>query len=139
MFGYYDPTSISVNERTLSIDFVSVDDTVHKVHCNKQEHLDKLRSGLQSQRRFNIAHLDQDPVNIGGSLVLNGKGEGVIYDTKSGNPTPVRLSFDTSALPSRGIGAAIGVMNDGVLEVFRLVMSSIQVNNDLEPAGNLPH
>jgi len=132
MFGFYDPASLSVSDRTAVISFINATDAadVRTVRIDTAEDARRVRNALSAQKTLRISALEGTMREVHGSIRMNPDhpGEGVMVSVQDPKrQIPIKLAFDPAegSVPEKGIGIVYGREQDGALEVCRMVVRPI--------------
>jgi hypothetical protein len=150
MFGFYDPRSLAVKDRSASIDFINSMDAsdVTSVQINTIDELRAVSSALKTQKERGIASLKGEIIEFRGSIVLLDRNEALL--TPEGGTEdeiiPMEFGFDVTDcdLPEHGFAIGEGVKVDGAIVIYRLAVQPIGLRKTLkeapiQEATNQPH
>lgn len=129
MFGYYDPKTLNIGDRSAEILFVNAEDAgdVRKVSIRSAEEARRVHSALSSQKEMRISTLEGEMSEIGGIVRMNPghPDEGIM--TTAGSPSrtlPIKLAFGVAKgdIPEKAFAIVHGREMDGALLVCKMAM-----------------
>ncbi len=130
MFGYYDPETLDVQERTAEIDFIeAASGETRRVSISGSSHARQIAHSMGDQCVHKIAAMAGPMRAVRGSMVFlpGDPDSGLIApEGGSGKPVPLRLAFDVSHgdLPSSGYAIVQGAETDGAILVNRIAIKA---------------
>lgn len=129
MFGFYDPASLSVSDRTAVISFINATDAsdVHTVRIESAEDARRVRAALTAQKTLRISSLDGPVRTVQGSIRMNPDhpDEGIMISVEDAKRhIPIKLAFEAEegSIPLKSIGIVYGREQDGAFEVCRMIL-----------------
>lgn len=140
MFGFYDPASLSVSDRTAVISFINATDAadVRTVRIESAEDARRVQEALTAQKTLRISALEGVMREVHGSIRMNPDhpGEGVMVSVQDPKrQIPIKLAFEAAdgVVPEKGIGIVYGREQDGALEICRMVVRPVGPAPKLRP------
>jgi hypothetical protein len=132
MFGYYDPETLNIGDRSAEIDFINVEDAgdVRTVSIQSAEEALRVHRALSSQKEMRISTLEGEMSEVGGILKMNPThpDEGIMTTTGSPSRTlPIKLAFhlEKGDIPERAFAIVHGREMDGALLVCKMAMRPV--------------
>ena len=142
--GLYDPNSLTEKDGVMHIAFINARDArdVESIPIDTTCKARLIRDCLEAQKspvNCPVHALGHRSVRMDGAIVLpKGRGgEGVlIQQSKTGQRTHISLktvfAYDPADIPEKGLGIALGHMEEGTLHVHQLVVQPLAI--DPQPA-----
>ncbi|MBY6058608.1 hypothetical protein [Leisingera daeponensis] len=139
MFGFYDPASLSIGEKSAVINFINASDAadVTKVSIKTPADVRRVSDALEVQKARGITTLAGNVVEFRGSISFNPKAPDeallTLDDAENfGRTVPLKLDFDLGqeTLPRHGYAIGQAAEVDGALIVYKLAMRPFTMNFD---------
>ncbi|MBW3243587.1 hypothetical protein KUV57_13015 [Epibacterium sp. DP7N7-1] len=141
MFGFYDPASLSIGEKSAVIDFINAaDNDVTKVEISSAETAREVHDALEVQKTRGITTRSGKIIDFRGSIAFNPKAPNEALLTPEsedefGRTIPMKMAFDIekNALPRHGFAIGQAVEIDGAMVVYKLAMRPFSMAFDRDP------
>jgi len=142
MFGFYDPASLSIGEKSAVIDFINAADAddVTKVEISSAETAREIHDALETQRTRGITIRSGKIIDFRGSIAFNPKAPDEALLTPDseedfGRTIPMKMAFNPGkdAMPRHGYAIGQAAEVDGALVVYKLAMRPFTMTFDREP------
>lgn len=143
MFGFYDPASLSIGEKSAVINFINAADAedVTQVEISSAEQAREVYKALEVQKTRGITLKEGEIHDYRGSIAFNPKvpDEALLTlddEENFGRTLPMKMAFglEKDDLPRHGYAIVQATEVDGALLVYKLAMRPFSMTYDREPA-----